>query len=347
MTIHTLQYNKTGVSFALLVIGSAMVLITLMLLHIGLGSVQLTIREAASALLNLTTNDLHRQVVWELRLPRALVALVAGAMLGLSGALLQTITRNPLAEPSLTGVSTGGVLFIVAWLSFTPTTGEMSRYLPLIALAGGLGSGLLIYGLNWRGRSDPLRLALIGVVVNAVLQSLTALLLIYSQQLLDGLLLWLIGSVNGRVWTHWHMLWPWALVALPLGLASASLANVLHLGDEVATGLGLRVELARMGLFALAALLAASAVSVVGAVGFIGLIGPHIARRLVGDDTRRVFILSALIAATILLAADLGARVVLLGMTPWLESSSTLPVGVVTALIGGPFFLYLVRRNVR
>jgi iron complex transport system permease protein len=168
----------------------------------------------------------------------------------------------------------------------------------------------------------------------------------------DGLtqsriLIWVIGSLNGRVWEHWALLWPWACVSLPLGFLSAGLANVLHLGDEVAAGLGARLELGRVALLGVAALLTAGAVSVVGAVAFVGLIGPHLTRRLVGEDARRVFPLSALLSAVLLLAADIVAQGgPPLSILPGLAGVQ-LPVGAVTALLGAPFFLYLVRKVAR
>jgi iron complex transport system permease protein len=169
-----------------------------------------------------------------------------------------------------------------------------------------------------------------------VLSSVTSILLLFSGEQGSGILLWLIGSLNGRTWLHLNSLWPFALVALPLGLGSAALANVLNLGDELATSLGQRVELARVSLFAVAVLLTAGAVSIVGAIGFIGLIGPHICRRLVGDDARRLFPLSALMSAILLLLADFLVQVITKGL---------LPVGAVTTLLGAPFFLYLILRR--
>jgi iron complex transport system permease protein len=171
-------------------------------------------------------------------------------------------------------------------------------------------------------------------------------LLIRNTEALGSILLWLIGSLNGRVWTHWALLWPWALVALPLGLLSAGLANALQLGDEIAGGLGLAIERARAVLLAIAVLLTAGAIAVVGAIGFVGLIGPHLARRLVGEDARRVFPVSVVLSAGLLLGADTLAQLLTLNppfaTTPY---RAGLPVGAVTALLGAPFFLYLLRQK--
>ena len=149
----------------------------------------------------------------------------------------------------------------------------------------------------------------------------------------------MIGSLNGRTWTHVNTVWPWAAVTLPLALGCAGVANALNLGDNLAMGLGLRVERARLLLLFLAVVLTAAAVSVVGALGFLGLIAPHIARRLVGNDARRLFPLSAILGAIILMMADIVAR----GLTRVVD----LPVGAVMALLGAPFLIYLLRRKVR
>jgi len=331
--------------FVLIMLLTGVVLGGLFVLHIATGTVRLAPADVLAALRDQATDPVYRQIVWNLRLPRALVAVAAGAMLGLAGALLQALTRNPLAEPGLTGVSAGAVLLAVLWLT-NQQRWTNSLLLPAVALVGGMGAGLLVYGLSWNGRVEPLRLALIGVLVSAVLQSGTSLLLIRSPEALGGVLLWIIGSLNGRVWVHWNMIWPWAAVALPLGLACAGLANVLQLDDDIGRGLGLRIEWARALLLLVAALLTAGAVAVVGAIGFIGLIGPHIARRLIGDDARRVFLLSALLTAAILLGADVVAQ----GLTitppfPTTTARAGLPVGAVTALLGAPFFLYLARKS--
>jgi iron complex transport system permease protein len=330
--------------------GGALLLAALVVAYLRIGSVALTPGEVWRAISGQPAEPLHRQIVWELRLPRALIAVVAGALLGLAGAILQALTRNPLAEPGLTGVSAGGVLLVVLWLTRGEGMAAPGRVLPLVALAGGLAASALVYALARRshGRVNPIRLALVGIMVSAVLSSATSLLLLRHNQALGSILTWMIGSLNGRVWVHWWMIWPWALVALPLGIASASIANVLQLGDEVAAGIGLPVEGARALLLGVAALLTAIAVAAVGALGFIGLIGPHLTRRLVGQDARCVFPASAVLTAALLLGADLLAQLLTLNppftATPY---RAGLPVGAVTALLGAPFLLYLIRRTHR
>ncbi|MBS7792340.1 iron ABC transporter permease [Roseococcus sp. SDR] len=294
-------------------------------------------------------------IVHAVRLPRLIVVLLAGAMLGLAGALLQTVTRNPLAEPGLMGVSAGAVLAIVlAIIAASRIEGlgmvrDTGWHLGLAGVAGGMLAGALTYALSRRhGVSRPVLLVLMGVLVAGSASAVTSMLLLTADDNQLRLVLhWTIGSTNGRGWVHVEMLAPYAAAGLSMGLLSAGIANALQLGDGVAACLGLRVEPARLMLIFAAAVLTAGAVSVVGGIGFVGLIGPHLARMLVGNDARRLFPAAALVAALLLTLADLGARSLPLGwIEAWSRSPVTapsgIPVGVVTPLLGVPFFLWLV-----
>jgi iron complex transport system permease protein len=335
--------------------GTAMLL--LIVVHIAVGTLDFSPTQIVNALLGQPEDVLHAQVVVGLRLPRALVALAAGAMLGLAGALLQTVTRNPLAEPGLMGVSAGGVLAIVLFIvlpsggTFEGLSNDSGLILPLVGLIGGMAAATLTYALSYTRGSDPIRLVLTGVLVAGMCSAFTSLLLLWADDYqIQRIIRWTVGSTSGRVWVHWHTIAPIALVAIPLGLLSAGLANALQLGDSVARGLGQRVELTRLFLLFAASLLTAGAVAVVGAVGFIGLIGPHMARRIVGGDVRRLFPLSAVLTAILLIVSDIIARTLTIG---WIGAftgldipdTAGLPVGAVTALLGAPFFLYLLLRR--
>src|SRR5258708_26774625 len=234
---------------------SLIILFVLVVLHVTVGKVALSPADVIAALFNQPVEPFHRSIVWDLPLPRAFIAMLAGAMFGLAVVILQTVMRNPLAEPEMTGATSGAVLFAVLWLSQDP--GQLAQpglFLTFVALLGGLVGGGLVYLLSWQGQHVPDRLVLAGVIMSAVLRSGTSIILLLRQEALGSILLWLIGSLNGRGWMQWNVIWPWALVALPLGLAGASLANVLQLGEASATSLGLRVAWTRLSLFFVAGL---------------------------------------------------------------------------------------------
>ncbi|MEM7322062.1 MAG: iron ABC transporter permease [Actinomycetota bacterium] len=326
--------------------------------HIAVGSADIGVADTFRALAGSPASDAHDTIVMNLRLPRALVAVLAGAMLGMAGALLQSITRNPLAEPGLLGVTGGAVLAITAYIVLIPDAAygdagaDSGLPIPLVGMVGGLTTGAAVYGLSRSrfGEVDPMRLILIGVLVASIVSSLASLLLVRSGDYdTRRVVQWTVGSTGGRVWSHFHTIWPIAAVTLPISILAIGWANVLQLGDDVARGLGLRVERARLALLVLAAALTAGAVSVVGAVGFIGLIGPHAARLSTGSNLRRQFPLSMVFTALLLLVADIVARSVTIGwITTYLDGESftgSLPVGATTALLGAPFFLYLLLRR--
>lgn len=358
-----IQAEKRGFAvrhFPLFISLCLILMLLLIVVHIAVGTLDFSPRQILLALFNQPEEVLHRQVVWGLRLPRALIALVAGGMLGLAGAILQTITRNPLAEPGLMGVSSGAVLAIVLFIVIGAggTIWEVvdsGLVLPLVGMVGGLASGLLVYLLSYQrgavGGTDPMRLVLVGVLVAGINNAFISVVLLAARSdEIRRVLRWTIGSTNGRVWVHWDTIWPIALLAIPLGLLAIGLANVLQLGDGIAKGLGLKVERVRFMLLAIAALLTAGAVSVVGAVGFIGLIGPHSARLVAGGDVRRLFPLSVVFTAIILIVSDIAARTLTigwLGLITGLDIPQTagLPVGAVTALLGAPFFLFLLLKG--
>jgi iron complex transport system permease protein len=346
--------------FGLLLALSGIAIVLLVVLHIAVGTLDFTTHQIVLALTNQAEDELHRQVVWGLRLPRALVALAAGGMLGLSGAILQTITRNLLAEPGLMGVSSGAVLAIVLFIvvdggGSIGDTVDSGLTLPLVGMVGGLASGLLVYALCYKrgvvGGSDPMRLVLVGVLVGGVNSALIAVVLLAADaDEIQRVIRWTVGSTSGRVWVHWDTIWPIALVAVPLGMLSIGWANALQLGDGVARGLGVPVERVRFVLLAVSALLTAGAVAVVRAIGFVGLIGPHAARLVAGSDVRRLFPLSVVFTAILLIVSDIAARTITIGWVGLITGldipdMAGLPVGAVTALLGAPFFLFLLLRG--
>ncbi|WP_327216718.1 FecCD family ABC transporter permease [Streptomyces cyaneofuscatus] len=281
-------------------------------------------------------------VVMDLRMPRALAGLVVGIALGVSGAITQSVARNPLASPDILGI-TGGASVVAVFL-VTVSGGAAAAVvgsvgLSAAALLGGLGTGLLVYFLAWRRGIDGFRLILIGISVSAVMQALTTWLLV-SADIRDvaRAQAWLVGSLDGRSWDEVNIALWGSLVLLVVVAAAAFSFKPMHLGDDVAAGLGVRYTRVRAVLLLCAVLLAAVAVSAAGPVPFVALVAPQVAMRLARCPTPPM-VASGLLGALLLTGSDLIARTAL---------PVTLPVGVVTAAIGGPFLVYLlVRANIR
>ncbi|MDM5210925.1 iron ABC transporter permease [Peribacillus sp. NJ4] len=273
-------------------------------------------------------------IIRTLRLPRALVGALVGANLAVAGALMQAITRNSLASPQVFGVNAGASFFIVSAFVFFPNLSSVS--LVCVAFIGAAVGGMAVYSFASGGGMTQVKLALAGMAVHFFLSSLTQGMIIFNEQAKD-VLYWLVGSINGKTWAHVNMILPWSLFGLFVAVVFSRSVSVLVLGENMAQGLGQRVYRIRILAGILVIILAGSSVAVAGPVGFVGLIIPHIVRRLVGGDYRRIIPFSALFGALLLVYADIIARFI---AYPF-ES----PVGIVTAMIGAPFFLYLAKRG--
>ena len=269
-----------------------------------------------------------------IRLPRTIVALLVGVNLSLSGAILQAVMKNPLADPHIIGISSGAGLFGIFVMMVANDAGA---FMTPAAFLGAMLAATLIYLLAWKDGIRPIRVILAGVAVSAFLGAgISALLIFYSDRV-HGALIWMVGGLSARSWQHVEILLPYSIAGTLLTFLAARHLNVLQLGDEVATGLGLRVNLVRTVLTAVAALLAASAVCVVGLLGFVGLIVPHTARLILGSDYRILLPGAAFLGAAVVTISDTVART--------LFAPAELPVGILMAMLGAPFFLYLLRKE--
>ena len=278
------------------------------------------------------------QIIQEVRLPRVVVGAMVGASFAVAGAIMQGMTRNPLASPSIMGLNAGAAFFLV--LAFVLLPGLNYTGLIIASFFGAGFGAALVFGIGSlsRGGLTPVKLALAGAAVTALLSSLTTGLVLYFN-LAQNVLFYTAGGLQGTRWEQVQLLLPWFLGALIAALVLSRSVTVLSLGDEVAKGLGLRTGLVKALCTLVVLLLAGAAVAVAGGVGFVGLVVPHVARFLVGLDYRLIIPSSALLGALLLVLADLGARM----LKPPFET----PVGLITALIGVPFFLYLARRDTR
>jgi len=322
------QRQRVFLAAMLLLAGLALVIF----LSLTNGSVALTWPELVAAALR-QGDTVNQTILWDLRLPRVLAALLVGAALGLAGALLQGMLRNGLASPFLLGISAGAGLMVVLVVG----VGLLQIWVPLGAWLGAVVTTLLVYLLARTGTTLSVeRLILGGVAFSSFFGAIQSLMLLMSPDgQIQAALNWLIGSLNGRGWTEVTLVGPGILVASIAGCLLARQVNLLSLGDDLATGLGTSLLRSRCLIGAVATLLAAGAVSIAGLVGFVGLIVPHGVRLLVGTDYRLVLPFSALGGALVLSGADLMAR----------TGPVELPVGVVTAMLGAPVFIWLLHRR--
>jgi len=272
-------------------------------------------------------------IVMTLRLPRLLVAMLVGGALGLSGSVFQALMRNPLADAGILGVSSGAGLAVVAVI--VVGQGMVDAWLSLAAFGGGMLTALIIYALAWRHGDTPLHLILVGIGVGAVMSALVTLMTTYGDVWdVQQAMVWLAGSLYASSWRELWNLAGWVLLTMPVLLAYSREVNLLALGDDLARGVGIAVTRQRMWLLALAVALAASSVAAAGVISFVGLMAPHIARRLVGSDYRNLMPVSALVGAIVLIGADVIGRSAF--------APRELPAGLVTAILGAPFFLGLL-----
>ncbi|PIG91102.1 iron ABC transporter permease [Gloeocapsopsis sp. IPPAS B-1203] len=317
-----------------------LLLVTLvaMIASIGYGEYPIPPLAVIQTVLGLEGNSDYAFVINTLRLPRTLVASLVGLALAISGAIMQGITRNPLADPGIIGVNAGASLAAVSLIVLFPNVPV--GFLPLSAFAGALVVSLLIYFLAWEGGSSPLRLILIGVGIATVIGACTSVIVTFGEiNSVSQALVWLAGSVYGRSWEQVFAFLPWLAVFVPLALVKTRQLNALALGDDLATGLGCHVEWQRGWLLLISTALAGSAVATAGAIGFVGLMAPHMARQFVGSTHGSLVPVAGMMGAMLVVVADL------LGRT--LFAPIEIPCGIVTAVIGAPYFMYLLvqKRN--
>ena len=321
---------------ALLVLALAVGLV-LVLAHLFLGRSNLPPDEIVRVLTGRSSAPAYEIIVLDYRLPRVLVGLGAGALLAVSGVLVQAIVHNPLAEPATTGVGAGAALAVVVTLLVWP--GHQLAY--PAALVGALAAGAFLYAVGRRS------FAVTGVLLGAVLAAITSLLLVVDSAPIGTVLRWLVGSLNARTPEDWALLWPWLLVIVPVAWLLGSRLNVWALGQPVAIGLGVRPD-SLVAVVLLAAVAgAAAAIAAAGAVAFIGLVAPHVGRLLVGSDHRLLVPVAAVLGALLLSLADLVAFSISVQVPGLATDVSGVPVGAVTALIGAPVLISLVRRENR
>jgi len=331
------------------ILGLFILLVVVVVLAAAIGSVQIPFLTTSSILISklplieLTPNWIGalETIVLEIRLPRVILAGLVGAALAIAGATYQGLFRNPLADPYLIGVAQGAALgAVIGFLIPSTWHGWGFGIIPLLAFTGALVSTATVYSLARVGKTLPVTtLILAGVALGALLASIVSYLIISSGERMHGIMFWLMGSFSLTQWSEAKIVLPYALLGIVIILLYARPLNLMQLDEEQAQQLGINVERLKLVLLGAATLITAAAVSFVGIIGFVGIIIPHAVRLIWGADHRFLLPLSVLTGAIFLILADLIARTAL--------APTEIPIGVITALCGAPFFLYLLRRRKR
>lgn len=334
-TVGNRATKAARLTFGLLLLG--LILSAIALLSLTIGARAIPLENVWVALIAFDPNAAEHRIIWDLRLPRTIVGLMVGAALGLAGGVLQGATRNPLADPSILGIHAGASLAVVLGVALLGMS-HLSTYVWL-AFAGAGAAMLVVYSVAALGRegATPIKLALAGAAVTAVLQSIINGVLLTSPRTLDEVRFWQVGSLSGRTLDIALQVAPFLFVGAVLALATARLLDGLSMGDDIAQALGQRIGLSR-GLAGLAAvILAGASTAAAGPIAFVGLTVPHMARAITGPAYRWILPYSMLLAPILLLGADVLGRVI--------APPGEVQVGIVTAFLGAPFFIALVRRR--
>ncbi|MEF7439452.1 iron ABC transporter permease [Paenibacillus lautus] len=305
---------------------------------IALGVTNIPLRQVWESFTHFNGSNEHL-IILTARLPRALIAVAVGACLAVAGALMQVITRNPIASPSTLGVNSGAAFFIILASGWLGIGGLQS--LTWVALIGAAVSGGIVFFLGSIGRDGmtPVKITLAGASMAAFFHSLTQGFMLSDGKMFDQVLVWLVGSVAGRDLNQLTAVWPYMAVGMLAALLLGRHLNALSMGDDIAQSLGQKTALIKLLAAAAVILLAGGSVAAAGPIAFVGIIIPHIVRYLIGNDYRWILPYSAVFGALLLVTADLGSR--------YIAMPKEVPVGVMTAIIGVPFFVYIARKGRR
>ncbi len=312
-------------------------LLVMCLVSLRVGSIGITNDDALNAIFDYSPESYEQTVVRSLRLPRTVIGMGVGAALAVAGAAMQAATRNPLAGPSILGVNSGAAFGVVTAVFFAQITDPL--YFVWFAFAGGLATSALVYGIGsvGPGGASPVKLALAGVIVSALLGSWLTALLLLDQQTLDVVRFWLVGSLAGRDLDVFYNVLPFFAIGIVGTMLIGHQLNILSMGEDTARSLGMQTGRMRLLVAVLVVLLAGASVAVAGPIGFVGLAVPHMVRSLSGPDYRWVLAYSLVVGPLLLLSADVAGRIV--------AKPSEVQVGIITAVVGAPFLIAIARRR--
>ena len=312
-------------------VGTLSLMVLLFGLSIRLGTYTLSFEEIWAAF---QPDDKNYFTLMEYRLPRAVLAILLGGALAISGVLVQSVVRNPLASPDILGINNAAGLVAVSVLMFLPNLAFY--WMPIFAFLGGVLSFVILWivcGFNFR----PIKMAIIGVALSALWAAISHYLMLTNPVEINTAMLWLTGSLWGRSWSYLNVVLPWLVVLLPLPFIFCRDLDTLGLGENKASTLGVTVNKVQISVLVLAVALSTTAVAICGPIAFLGLVAPHLARRLVGGRHRTLLPAALIIGALLLQLSDIFARVI--------DPPTELPAGILTAIIGAPYFFYLLMRT--
>ena len=312
-------------------VGTLSLMVLLFGLSIRLGTYTLSFEEIWAAF---QPDDKNYFTLMEYRLPRAVLAILLGGALAISGVLVQSVVRNPLASPDILGINNAAGLVAVSVLMFLPNLAFY--WMPIFAFLGGVLSFVILWivcGFNFR----PIKMAIIGVALSALWAAISHYLMLTNPVEINTAMLWLTGSLWGRSWSYLNVVLPWLIVLLPLPFIFCRDLDTLGLGENKASTLGVTVNKVQISVLVLAVALSTTAVAICGPIAFLGLVAPHLARRLVGGRHRTLLSAALIIGALLLQLSDILARVI--------DPPTELPAGILTAIIGAPYFFYLLMRT--
>ena len=309
-----------------------LILIFAIFLSIRLGSVSVSYHDIFNALTSATGGTAG--IIRDIRIPRVLMAVMVGANLAVSGVLLQGVMRNPMADPGITGISSGASVIVMIVMLYFPGA---AASIPIFGFIGGILACVLIYSLAWKQGLSAVRIVLAGVAVNSILGGMSSLISILNSESLSSVLTWLNGELGKKGWDKVSSIAIYSAIGLVMAVLSYRCCDLLVLGDKNTKSLGYNPNILRMVISAVAVFLAGISTAYVGVIGFIGLVVPHMSRMLMGSEHKYLIPFSGLLGAIVLLLADTVGRIVI---APY-----EIPVGVIMTVCGGPFFLYLLRKD--
>ncbi len=317
-----------------IIVAAFAALLFVSILSIGMGTADASFQVIIGAITGQVSEDGNYHIIQNIRMPRIVTGVLVGMNLAVSGVLLQGVLRNPMASPNIIGVNAGAGLAAISIMALFP---QSIQLIAPASFIGALLASLLIYFLAAKigQKSSTVHIVLAGMAVSALLNAVTNGIMMINSDVLDVTFSWTLGSLSGRSWSAVNMTLPYSLVGLVIAVFISPKLNLFELGDEIASSMGLRIGLYRVVIIMVASLLAGSAVAAAGTIGFVGLIAPHIGRLMIGSDHRFLVPLSALLGGILLVFSDTLARTMF--------QPVELSVGIVTAVLGAPFFLYLLK----